>query len=168
MRWQHTTARHQQDGQDNRSTGHMRGQHTTARHKRGGKHDRGTRKWRGDVYKTWKRLRRGGLNIGIGVFPQTLIQWCVQGANQAAEEQNQPSLGPMDQDEPGTVDTRTLDSVENAMNLDAENLSRQLWTPLTPTQAQALYGVGFDLLMGASRQQHGSGVRATSSLRDRP
>ena len=50
--------------------------------------------------------------------------------------------GPLDQDEPGAVDTSTLDSVENAMDLDAENLSTQHifmgtiaeQAPLTPAQ----------------------------------
>ena len=76
--------------------------------------------------------------LGIGDFRRSL--------NQAAQEQAEPSRGPLDQDEPGAVDTSTLDSVENAMDLDAEQLPTQHilmgtiaeQAPLTPTQMQAL------------------------------
>ena len=150
--------------------------YSTPRHFPAGRKNRSTHQWRGAIQKLWRTLNHAGLNIGIGDFRRSLSQWVVQAHNQAAQEQAEPSRGPLDQDEPGAVDTRTLDSVENAMDLDAKNLSTQHilmgtiaeQAPLTPTQMQALYGVGFDLLMGASRQQHGFGVRATSSLRDRP
>ena len=56
--------------------------------------------------------------LGIGDFRRSL--------NQAAQEQAEPSRGPLDQDEPGAADTSTLDSVENAMDLDAENFYTRL------------------------------------------
>ena len=130
----------------------------TPRHWRGGQAHRSTRGVRCAIFDLWSLLHNGGLPIGIGEFRRNLHNWVCEAQNQSAREQAVPSRGPLDMDAPDVVDTRTLDSVENAMDEYAEqHPSQRILTgtiaeqqPLSSTQMSALYGIGFSLLSGSS------------------
>ena len=76
---------------------------------------------RSDIRTVWLRLiKNGRLGIGLSEFRRHVQYWAGQAAIQAAQEEAGPSRGPLERDRDNAVHTKTLDSLQNAMDMDED------------------------------------------------
>ena len=88
---------------------------------RAGRTLRQNRRVRGAIYKLWESLvETEKIVIGIGRFRSTLTQWVNRAQRHADRDLDEPSRGPLESDAPSTVDTCTLDSLQNALANDPD------------------------------------------------